>query len=33
MSMPSWHTSRFWGMRAEEIRALAHDMKDAEAKA
>jgi len=32
-SSPSWHNSRFWRMRAEEIRTLADDMRNAEVKA
>ena len=30
---PSYHNHRYWWMRAEEIRALADDMRDTEAKA
>ena len=31
-SLP-WHSPRLWRMRAEEIRALADEMKEAEPKA
>lgn len=30
---PSWHNHRNWRMRAEEVRRLAEEMKDIEAKA
>lgn len=33
MSISSWHNSRNWRMRAEELRALTEHMKDIEAKA
>jgi hypothetical protein len=33
MKFPSWHNARSWRMRAEETRALAGEMKDAELKA
>lgn len=33
MATLSWHNSRYWSMRAEEIRALSDDMRDTEAKA
>lgn len=32
MSDPSWHNARNWRMRAEEIRTLADQMKEAEPK-
>jgi hypothetical protein len=33
MASQSWHSARTWRMRAEEIRTLASDMKEAEPKA
>jgi hypothetical protein len=33
MASPSWHSARTWRMRAEEIRTLAGEMKEAEPKA
>ena len=33
MASLSWHSPRLWHMRAEEIRALANEMKEAEPKA
>ena len=33
MASLSWHNPRTWRMRAEEIRALADEMKEAEPKA
>ena len=33
MASLSWHSPRLWRMRAEEIRALADEMKEAEPKA
>ena len=33
MASLSWHSPRTWRMRAEEIRALADEMKEAEPKA
>ena len=33
ISSPLWHKSRNWRMRAEELRTLAGDMNDVEAKA
>ena len=32
-SSPLWHKARNWRMRAEELRSLADDMKDVEARA
>ena len=31
MARPRWHEARTWRMRAEELRSLADDMKDAHA--
>lgn len=33
MSSPSWHNGRNWRMRAEELRALADEMKETEPRA
>lgn len=33
MSKPHWHNARAWRMRAEELRALAEDMTELEARA
>jgi hypothetical protein len=33
MASPSWHSARTWRMRAEEIRTLANEMKEAGPKA
>jgi hypothetical protein len=33
MASPPWQSGRSWRMRAEEIRALADEMKEAEPKA
>jgi hypothetical protein len=33
MASPSWYSPRTWRMRAEEIRALADEMKEAKPKA
>jgi hypothetical protein len=33
MIKPNWHHARTWRMRAEEVRTLAEDMTEPEAKA
>jgi hypothetical protein len=33
MAKPHWHNARAWRMRAEEVRTLAEDMTEPEAKA
>ncbi len=33
MTSPQWYSARTWHMRAEEIRTLAAEMKEAEPKA